>query len=136
MKDLFVPYEQSLELKNLSFNESCFAYYYHENFIYWIKDSKRQYDDCKNEYFNRVEIACPTFQQVFKFFRDKYGLDVNYRFCISTSYIPTIHFTKEEGLKYKCNEMLKFFNIRLFESKEEAELEVIKFLIKIINEKI
>lgn len=27
MNELFVPYEESLELKELSFDEPCFAYY-------------------------------------------------------------------------------------------------------------
>ena len=136
MKDLFVPYEQSLELKNLSFNESCFAYYYHENFIYWIKDSKRQYDDCKNEYFNRVEIACPTFQQAFKFFRDKYKLEIDFTF--HTDYLKS----GDKNVYEICIQDYTFDKLYLitplngYKTYEQAELETIKHLIKIVNEKI
>ncbi len=71
---------------------------------------------------------------VLRWFREKYGLDVNYSACIPTSYIPKINFTKEIGLEYRCHEMLKFFDRRIFDTKEEAELASLKKLIEICRE--
>lgn len=71
----FLNYEQSLELKELGFDEPCFGYYepnknlnYIErhilkDFPYLAKNSEWQ-DLC----------AAPTFSQAFRFFREKYKL--------------------------------------------------------------
>jgi hypothetical protein len=50
MEKEFVPYEQALALKELGFDEPCFAIYY-----------------SKNKYF-----TAPLYQQTFRWFREKY----------------------------------------------------------------
>jgi len=62
MKD-FIPYEEALELKQLRFDEPCFATYIGETF-----DSSVQFQS--DDYFT----AAPLFQQAFRFFREKYNL--------------------------------------------------------------
>ena len=56
----FVPYEEALALKELGFNEPCFAWY-NENGTLLS--------------FNNIGYtSAPTFQQAFRWFRDKHGL--------------------------------------------------------------
>jgi hypothetical protein len=62
----FVPYQESLELKELGFDEPCFGYYENEVFILCY-DSKQDYELLLN-------CSAPTFSQCFKWFREKYQL--------------------------------------------------------------
>lgn len=67
MKDLFVPYEQSLELRELGFDEICLTHYWgndilNEAYGGWMKNSNTKY------------VMSPTWEQAFKWFRDNYNL--------------------------------------------------------------
>jgi len=133
MEKEFIPYEQALALKELGFDEPCFAHRYsnRDDDFHFLPNPLNNSQLIKE---NRG-CAAPLYQQAFRFFREKYGLDVNYDVCIPTSYIPTIHFTSEIGLEYRCHEMLKFFGRRIFDSKEEARIESLKKLIGIVKNK-
>jgi len=76
----FVSYDLALKLKEIGFNEECFAVYYdgiyHEHSI-------------QNEYLKENnECSAPLYQQAFDFFRNKYNIDANiYRsFSMNNSY--------------------------------------------------
>lgn len=132
MEKQFIPYEEALALKELGFDELVFGYYLCKNSAFGIELELTtawldliSYDSCS--------CKAPLWQQAFDFFNEKYGLDVNYDACIPTSYIPTIHFTSETGLEYRCHEMLKFFGRRIFDTKEDARIECLKKLIQVIN---
>ena len=60
MQNLFVPSEQSSELKQLGFDEPCFGYYENDVLILCY-DSKQD---------NELILNCtaPTFSQAFTFF--------------------------------------------------------------------
>ena len=67
MKDLFLPYEQSLELRELGFDEICLTHYWgndilNEAYGGWMKNSNTKY------------VMSPTWEQAFKWFRDNYNL--------------------------------------------------------------
>jgi hypothetical protein len=67
MKDLFVPYEQSLELRELGFDEICLTHYWgndilNEAYGGWMKNSNTKY------------VMSPTWEQAFKWFRENYNL--------------------------------------------------------------
>ena len=70
MNKEFAPYEPSLNLKELGFNEPCFAWYDGRY------PSSINQDYCKNseEWLNTIHCATPTFSQAFRFFREKYDL--------------------------------------------------------------
>jgi len=90
MNKEFVPYELSLRLKALGFDEPCFVR------VWWLnslnRHTKEPYKphitmnghDIKFEYpipekhpssgFDELELQVPTFSQAFKWFREKYGL--------------------------------------------------------------
>jgi hypothetical protein len=62
----FIPYEQSLELKNLGFDEPCFGYYENGTFIFWY--------DSVQESELLLNCTAPLYQQAFCFFRKKYKI--------------------------------------------------------------
>jgi hypothetical protein len=70
MNKEFAPYEPSLNLKELGFNEPCFAWYDGRY------PSSINQDYCKNseEWLNTIHCATPTFSQAFRWFREKHKL--------------------------------------------------------------
>jgi hypothetical protein len=64
MKNLFVPYEQALHLKELGFQEECLAYYHQDQML--EKDSLGIKID---HYRGKFGVLAPLFQQAFDFFR-------------------------------------------------------------------
>jgi hypothetical protein len=62
----FVPFDRSLKLKELGFNESCFGYYLAGNLLI-----------TNGDVYNSTAISvikAPTFSQCFRWFREKYDL--------------------------------------------------------------
>ena len=126
IKDNFIPYEEAKELKELGFDEECFGRYSHSQ-------SSLIYCFILNHNLNQSFQSAPLWQQAFDFFNEKYGIFVYYTPAVPTSFIPNIHFSKEEGLKYKSFEMGKFFGRRTFDTFEEAQLETLRKLIELIK---
>ena len=118
MKKEFIPYEQALELKELGFNEMCLGEYD------LSMSTPSIVMRCAQAHFN----GAPLYQQVFRWFREKYGLyseifvDDNKTFGFYiTSFI-------EEGRLDKPI-------TRQFNTYDEAELGCVKQLIEIIDRK-
>lgn len=110
MNKEFIPYEQALELKELGFNEQCFAAQKDNIIDYGSEMHSFIYNmDCGD-----IWVALPLYQQAFKWFREKYDL------FISITYY-------ENG--YSINDL------RRFDTYEEAELACLKKLIEIIKNK-
>ena len=109
----FVPYEPSLALKELGFNESCLG-----NFA----------DDEKHTLFtngNRPgKVDAPTFSQAFRWFREKYGLFY---------YITTHDSTDFEWYVYDKDQN-EWEDDTTQNTYEEAELACLIKLIEIANE--
>ena len=123
MKKEFIPYEQALALKELGFDEPCLA-----SWTYKTKERILTLYGCGALLFdtdglitNQTEdIICsaPLYQQAFKFFREKYGL--NYVIVKAESWFYTINgCNTQEG----------------FNSYEEAESACLDKLIEIIKNK-
>lgn len=81
LQDIFIPYEESLELKELGFDKECLSIYTHNNDFYkkgtfflhhphpfTIEELTPEIQDVRE---NSVYILAPTWEQAFKFFRDK-----------------------------------------------------------------
>jgi hypothetical protein len=68
MKKEFVPYEESLALKELGFDEPCIFYYAPDA----ITISKPTTGVCSSDRYGI--IASPLYQQAFRWFREKYNL--------------------------------------------------------------
>ena len=126
MNKEFIPYEQALELKELSFDETCMAFYEQNNIEAQIVGVNQRYND--PSLLTLTDFCAPLYQQAFRWFREKYGLyseifvDDNKTFgFLITSFI-------EEGRLDKPI-------TRQFNSYEEAELGCVKQLIEIIDRK-
>jgi hypothetical protein len=125
MKREFVPYEQALALKELGFDEPCFKYYsteitHPENTLFNTRWGYEPEDS---------ETSAPLYQQAFRWFREKYGLEgVTQRAEDFMWYKWAIYQYNENGKKYVADwyEYLTY---------EEAELECLKKLIEIVKTK-
>jgi hypothetical protein len=127
MEKDFVPYEISLSLKELEFDEPCFGYYepngelnYVENHI--LKDLPYL---AKNSEWQDL-VAAPTFSQAFRFFREKYGLfaEIKPYLIVGTDWWYKISDrNNSSGLPYEVE----------FETYEEAELACLITLIEIVK---
>lgn len=105
----FIPYEQALALKELGFDETCFAYY---------KDMKGEkvllYDSMNFD----GECNTPLYQQAFRWFREKYG----FTYSIGNTNIAVIHYGPTTQL------------LQDNESYEAAQLAAIKWFIDVAKQ--
>lgn len=127
----FVPYQESLELNKLGFNEPCFGYYYTLNGKNWVFADKYKYYQLDEE-INigpKFSLLVPTYSQAFRWFREKYGLEgVIQQAEDFTWYKWKINQYNEDGKKYVADRYE-------YKTYEEAELECLRQLIKITLEK-
>ncbi len=114
MKTEFIPYEQSVELKELGFDEPCFAY----------RDGG---DEVMIKYIPHCVISAPTFSQAFRWFREKHGLVGIIKFGTNDF---TYNVYNEDGMGLLTKESLNFNG-----NYEEAELACLKKLIEIAKNK-
>ena len=130
MKDLFVSYEQALQLKELGFNEPCLKVGNPNGHILWkfmdVLDVEGvDIGDIMKEKFDDRFVEIPLKQQVYVWFIEKQGL---------SSWILSISDPKETDTKYSykiknCDDEL------LFDNLEEAEDACINKLIEILKQK-
>ena len=118
----FVPYAETLALKELGFDELCLGYYtiYSDGEVKFFTSDKG---------FRNLEA--PTFSQAFRWFRDKRGLVswISFRIDWKKKYLWYI--TDVKNIAARDGDYI--FDI-LIESYEEAELACLKKLIEIANE--
>ena len=108
----FVPYEIALELKQLGFDEPCFAYF----------SESQQLHLCRFENMSdRGFVSAPTYSKAFRWLRENYPR-LNFGF-------DKIH-PESENYHYHINYKWEFFE----GSYEEAESECLKKLIKIVKD--
>ena len=69
MNKEFIPYEQALALKELGFDEPCFGRFNPDNDLV-ISHTETYNTDFRKTLFTQA----PTFQQAFRWFRDKHNL--------------------------------------------------------------
>ena len=141
MNKEFITYKEALELKELGFNEACIAtysnytrkdYYNSTGISNWeflkLKEPKLNLDTDSNinselskllDYDSNAYISAPLYQQAFRWFREK---DIYFE-------IVTIKVNKEYELSLP-NDLKTGFK-----TYEEAELECLRELIKIVKQK-
>jgi hypothetical protein len=68
MEKEFVPYELALELKQLGFDEPCFAIYYNPSKELFIGGTI-------NPFTKEIRTLAPTYSQAFRWFREKHNID-------------------------------------------------------------
>ena len=130
MESLFCPYEQALTLKELGFDEPCFAFYGLSRDDYkTIRLSIFQ--NLKTDYLpdiHHLDVTCdaPLYQQAFRFFREKYGL--HYIICKNI---------QMDGYGYREVILIPYMEENentIFKTYEEAEVECLVKLIEIAKE--
>jgi len=122
MEKEFIPYEQSLALKELGFDEPCFAFY--DESLYF-PNNKNQYGTFCNQPLDAPSCSAPLYQQAFRWFREKYKLSGLIE--IGTQEYSFFIFNESEDSREVSS------NIN--GSYEEAELECLKKLIEIVKNK-
>lgn len=145
MEKEFVSYEIALALKELGFDEPCFACYGEDGQIIIRTPDYRSFET-NNEsniirnfnLYNNGTISAPTFSQAFRFFREKYNVQCSIIFYSESLGIKKIPNHYEIQIDYLSNNKWCYFeNIsnKILLSYEEAELECLKKLIEIVKEK-
>lgn len=124
----FVPYDEALALKELGFNEPCFATYNGE-----VLELSLQIPS--DDYFTQA----PLYQQAFRFLREKFGLkhsiqdfiddELGIEWDYSISIIGTD--ADEKGNYYPLVDYSIDDETRKFKTHEEAELACLRKIIQI-----
>ena len=123
MEKEFVPYEQALRMKQLGFDEPCFAWYVTES--YGLEYGKVIKSDLIKD-----GIVAPTFSQAFRWFREKHYL---YAIIIPTI---TMHWTfKTTTVVEGMVEVPPYNHVHAidYSTYEEAELACLACLEKLIE---
>ena len=131
MNKEFVTYEQSIKLKELGFNEPC---------IGWMADWNKDVHLGKHEPSHHHKSSCSAIlkQQVFRWFREKYGL---YHFedhgCNSKIDITSICYwmgiKKIKLAPFGSECVVGIIQLGSFKSYEEAENACIYKLIQLVQ---
>jgi len=137
------PYEQSLDLKELGFDEPCFMSYRGKFDLYrngmggYLSEMTMERNSDLDKYeINKTEqywISAPTYSQAFRWFREKYGIFV--------SIVPNRHGSLDSFIGWiyvPLNGSTKDINVGDykigFNTPEEAELACLIKLIEICRE--
>ena len=108
MEKEFLPYQESLELKELGFKEKCAAHYID------VDDLELKWRIYRNLSFNTNNcVQAPLYQQAFRFFREKY----DFRYSIGNTNISVVHYGTTQLLQNNA-------------TYEDAELATIRFFIE------
>ena len=124
MEKEFVPYEQVLVLKELGFDEPCLKSY--------------GIDGLLNQNDHSLYVSAPLYQQVFRFFREKYNLRgfIGFRPNVKQfdCHVYDMSLSGKEYVKQRTME--EFNKDPKVGTYDEAELECLKKLIEIVKRKI
>jgi len=113
MEKEFISYQQSLELKELGFDEPCLMYY---DYSWTLVDS------------GVYECKAPLYQQAFRWFREKHSIFPNVSY--EGKFMNTFEILNEKGDDYNSGERFSYHD-----TYEEAELACLIKLIQIIKNK-
>jgi hypothetical protein len=133
MKNEFVPYELAVKLKQLGFDEPCFAIWKNDKLIsvggHWGMNITHSMFGFEDDMFALDECRAPLFQQAFRWFREKYGLEgVTQQAEDYIWYKWKISQYNENGKKY-------VYDWYEYKTYEEAELVCLEKLIEIVEPK-
>ena len=121
MNKEFVSYEQALALKELGFDEPCFAWY-NDNGNYMLGIDEVRFDTKKTYHFNNTDsVSAPLYQQAFRWFREKHNL------------IGLVEGGYDNGKNIFTYVILDDLVDNYYSTYEEAELACLNKLIEIIK---
>jgi hypothetical protein len=137
MNKEFIPYELALALKELQFDEHCFAYYQKSSVIgndtilpISFRDKASNFNDYQYSKLGVPFYSAPLYQQAFRWFREKYDKYGVVNIDLSNNLEDKIFvYMVEDKLGYIIDRSEEY------NTYEEAELACLKQLIKIIKTK-
>ena len=136
MEKEFAPYQQSLELKGLEFNEPCLGAhgpwgFMPPNDVNSLSDDVRQ-EDLDNQGYNEEDGVClaPLYSQAFRWFREKHEWYANLSSWLHEEEIGTYHDFEIYGTNQYTHSGGQF------KTYEEAELACLNKLIEIVKNKL
>lgn len=131
LQDIFVPYELAKGLRELGFDDNCLGGYNSNKGVdlskgnLWNNETLNLINEATT---SNLECLIPTWEQAFKFFRDKYKLD---------SYIDSLLLTTK-GVCYDYiiyqDDKDESDDGRRFMKYEQAREKCLKHLIKIVRD--
>ena len=122
MEKEFLPYDESLALKELGFDEPCIRG--------WDKNGKIWYHPDSDIVLDNL-----TFSQAFRWFKEKYKLMSCITPCSDGEYIFTLYDLNKCDLEVFVEDIEIMESEDSYEFFEEAELECLKKLIEIVKNK-
>ena len=138
MNKEFITYEQAVALKELGFDEECFAVYYDSETHVFLKEFKTYtgaWVKFNSEFDGKGVTSAPLYQQAFRWFREKHNLcgevytvnmgAIDYTFQIRDLY--------SEDIKHNNFEAYTGGYIGTFSTYEEAEQSCLDKLIEIVK---
>ena len=125
MEKEFIPYEQALALKELGFDEPCLGYYI---------ELRNPVEGLLKIGLDNDYLQAPIYQQTFKFFREKYGLSSCIFLKMSNNKRKIWYYINELDNRLVRTMYFKSYPKGFFKTYEEAELECLKKLIKIVKD--
>jgi hypothetical protein len=125
MNKEFLQYTEALELKELGFDEPCFRWYDER----WGDDLQQdKFNTNKDLFMTDLDCSAPLYQQCWRWFREKYDLH---------AYVDSMRLTTGETVYSYVIEITdgeESDNGKNWKTYEEAELECLKQLIKIVKD--
>jgi hypothetical protein len=120
MEKEFVPYQQSLDMKSIGFDEPCIAFYLEKVLTFHTHGIDPHFIFKKNSNL-WYSSSAPTYSQAFRWFREKHKL-----------YSPIT----DNGLGQYDFSIKHEWCGRVYDTYEEAELACLTKLIEIVKEKL
>lgn len=137
MKD-FVPYQEAVALRELGFDEPCFAFFqveYAESKPTMVDDEHEYritgYRTCKNSEISQHYTSAPTYSQAFRFFREKYKLYHDIKMFGDWDKPQYSYYVSGRTMNNQAH-MWHYENVN---SYPEAELACLKKLIELVKNK-
>jgi hypothetical protein len=127
----FIPYEEALVLKELGFDERCFA-------VYFNPTQQLYFDKYINEFNKDVRTLAPTFSQAFRWFREQYWYTA---LILCDSFQIVMQLSTSKTLDSKTGEYIANYSTQTYHKEEglksydESELACLKQLIEISKNK-
>lgn len=122
LENEFVPYKQSMELKELGFNEFCFGYY--NNAGWFISDYGTDNSNLNKPGMHGKYCSAPLYQQVFRWFRKKENIHYNISTNLTYGYDYTLYFKNKKNI-----------NSIFYKTYSKTELACLDNLIKFCKNK-
>lgn len=131
----FINLDDAIQLKELGFDEPCLWFYANngdDGFVEFLANE----NGCKNSDYKEI-ITAPLYQQVFRWFRNNKYFSEIHTDCDSDQHSMSIGYTWLIWKPYEIEEYSpdKKGHEWSYNTYEEAELECLKRLIKIVKNK-